>query len=142
MQEQIERQSKSSRPRRSRSISRKDNPSPSRSSTPQPPGRSSADTNGGLLGPGHAKQSIDKSRALKMFKNNDPTQSGAGKDHQRSTSILSDGTKRTLVAFQDDEDDGVSLETRNSRPRPPAAGTPDTNPTPSRMKPINRISMT
>lgn len=107
VQEQIERQGKTSRrPRRGKSFSRDQNPSPSRAISPQPP--TSADktrslsTDGGLLSPRHAASpSTDKGRSLKTFKSSSDSQSG--KEHQRTTSVMSDSTKRTLIAFQDQE---------------------------------------
>ncbi|KAG8829110.1 hypothetical protein FRC17_007126 [Serendipita sp. 399] len=109
--EQIDRQSKSPRPRRSKSFTRADNSSSSRTASPQPQPqamektRSSAETNGGLLASGHAPQSSDKMRGLKMFKNSS-FDAQTGKDHQRSMSVMSDATKRTMLAFQNGETEG------------------------------------
>lgn len=62
----------------------------------------SPSTDGSLLSPGHAPSpSSDKTRALKMFKTSSDSQSG--KEHQRTTSVMSESTKRTLIAFQDQE---------------------------------------
>jgi hypothetical protein len=106
VQEQIERQSKTVRPRRSKSISRGDSGPPSRTASPNPQGpsdktRSSADVSGAFLTSGHPPSSADKARAIKMFKNGSELQSN--KDHQRNTSIMSDSTKRAMLAFQNQE---------------------------------------
>ena len=107
VQEQIERQSKTVRPRRSKSISRGDSGPPSRTASPNPQGpsdkmtRSSAEVSGAFLTSGHPPSSADKARAIKMFKNGSESQSS--KDHQRNTSIMSDSTKRTMLAFQNQE---------------------------------------
>lgn len=108
VQEQIDRQSKGSRPRRSKSFVRGDS-SPLRATSPQPTPtgstdnmRASADVNGGGLAttqPGHAPSSSDKLRALKMFKNGN-SDAASNKEHQRSMSVMS---KRTTLAFQDNE---------------------------------------
>ncbi|KAG8786929.1 hypothetical protein FRB91_010466 [Serendipita sp. 411] len=114
VQEQIDRQSKSPRPRRSKSFNRGDNSSSSRTASPQPQSqamektRSSAEAsnaNGGLLTSGHAPSSSDKMRGLKMFKNSS-MDAQLGKDHQRSMSVMSDATKKTMVAFQNTETEG------------------------------------
>ncbi|KIM20650.1 hypothetical protein M408DRAFT_129207 [Serendipita vermifera MAFF 305830] len=107
VQEQIDRQSKSSRPRRSKSVSRGDSGPPSRTGSPNPPHnsdkmRASADASGPtFLTSGHPPSSADKARAIKMFKNSSESQSG--KDHQRTTSAMSESTKRTMLAFQNQE---------------------------------------
>jgi hypothetical protein len=43
----------------------------------------------------------DKALAIKMYKNGERAQSGS--EHQRTPSMMSDGTRQTLLAFQDGE---------------------------------------
>ena len=121
VQEQIDRQSRSTRPRRSKSISRGDSGPPSRTGSPNPPAtsdktRASGDTSGAFLTSGHPPSSADKARAIKMFKNSSESQSN--KDHQRTTSAMSDSTKRTMLAFQNQEAE-VSRQLGNGNCRRP-----------------------